>query len=77
MFSQFLKKKNSKIKEILPSWARFETHRASFSIKVSSGIVDRTKDFTLQIENIKNGLENIKRIRDWIIENQYWIYQNE
>uniref|UniRef100_UPI004048657C PD-(D/E)XK nuclease family protein n=1 Tax=Algoriphagus sp. TaxID=1872435 RepID=UPI004048657C len=66
-----------KIKEILPKWAKIENHSASFSIKVFSGSIDRTKDFNGQIENIKNGLQNIERIRDWIIENRNWIYQNE
>lgn len=58
-----------KIKEILPKWANLEKHSKSFSIRVFSGKIDRTKDFNQQIENVNKGLENLERIRNWITEN--------
>lgn len=68
-FKGFSEEIEYKIKEILPDWAKFEKHSKSFSIRVFSGRVDRTKDFNSQIENIENGLQNLERIRNWIIEN--------
>lgn len=58
-----------KIKENLPEWAKFEKHSKNFSIRVFSGKVDRMKDFNEQIDNVENGLLNLERIRNWIIEN--------
>jgi hypothetical protein len=58
-----------KIKQNLPDWATFVRHGKSFSIRIFSGIIDRTKDFNEQIENINKGLNNIERIRNWIIQN--------
>ncbi|MEH1009214.1 PD-(D/E)XK nuclease family protein [Winogradskyella sp. ECml5-4] len=59
-----------KIKEILPDWAKFEKHSKSFSIRVYSGKIDRTKDFNEQLQNVNIGLKNLERIRNWIIENK-------
>ena len=63
-----------KIKELLPEWAKFEKHNKSFSIRIFSGKIDRTKDFNEQIENVNNGLTNLERIRNWIIENKNWLH---
>lgn len=62
-----------KIKEMLPEWAKFEKHNKSFSIRVFSGKIDRTKDFNEQIENVEIGLKNLIKLRDWIIENKNWL----
>lgn len=59
-----------KIKENIPEWAKFKKHSKSFSIRVYSGKVDRTKDFNTQINNVENGLKNLERIKNWIIENE-------
>lgn len=59
-----------KLKEILPQWAKFEKHSKSFSIRVFSGKVDRTREFNDQLDNIEKGLQNLERIRNWIIENR-------
>ena len=64
-----------KIKELLPEWAKFEKHSKSFSIRVFSGRIDRTKDFNDQLENVTNGLKNLMKLRNWIIENKIWLEQ--
>ena len=60
----------SKIKTILPEWAEFEKHSKSFSIRVFSGKIDRTKDFNKQIDKVENGLKNLELIRNWILKNK-------
>jgi len=69
-FKGFPEEVEFKIKEILPDWAKFKKHSKRFSIRVFSGKVDRTIDFDGQIDNIENGLQNLERIRNWIIENK-------
>lgn len=55
-----------KIKEILPNGMLLEKHNKSFSIRIKSGKVDRTKEFDTQIETIEKGLVNLELIRNWI-----------
>lgn len=69
-FKGFSDEVEFKIKQHIPEWAKFEKHSKSFSIRVYSGKVDRTKDFNTQIDNVENGLKNLERIRIWIIENE-------
>lgn len=69
-FKNFPLEVELKVKELIPEWAKFEKHSKSFSIRVFSGKVDRTKDFNEQIALVDNGLKNIERLRDWIIENK-------
>jgi hypothetical protein len=69
-FQGFPKGCESEIAEILPDWANIQKHGKSFSIRVFSGVIDRTKDFNSQLENVENGLKNIERIRNWILENE-------
>jgi hypothetical protein len=59
-----------KIKELLPEWAKLEKHSKSFSIRVFAGKIDRTMAFNEQIDKVENGLRNLERIRNWIIENK-------
>lgn len=66
----------SKVKQLLPEWAKFERHSKNFSIRVFSGKIDRTKDFNEQIDNVKNGLNNLERIRNWIFENKNLLLQS-
>ncbi|HQM85052.1 MAG TPA: PD-(D/E)XK nuclease family protein, partial [bacterium] len=68
-FRGFPEEVEFRIREILPAWASFKRHSKSFSIRVFSGKIDRTKNFSDQIVNVENGLQNIEKIRDWIIEN--------
>lgn len=72
-FKGFSEKVGFQIKERLPEWAKFEKHGTNFSIRVFSGKIDRTKDFNTQIDNVNNGLNNIERIRNWIMENKNWL----
>lgn len=74
-FKGFPEEVETKIKEFLPEWAKFEKHSKSFSIRIFSGKIDRTKNFTEQLGNINNGLKNIERTRNWIIENKNWLQQ--
>lgn len=59
-----------KIKELLPKNLKLVNHNKSFSIRIYSGKIDRTNDFSIQIESIKKGLENLNTLRMWIIENK-------
>jgi len=74
-FKNFSEEVEFKIKKLLPGWAKFEKHNKSFSIRVFSGKIDRTKDFYEQIENVNNGLKNLERIRNWIVKNNNWLQQ--
>jgi hypothetical protein len=58
-----------KIKEILPKEMSLEKHSKSFSIRIKSGKIDRTKEFEIQVESVEKGLANLELIRDWIKEN--------
>ena len=76
-FKGFPEEIGVKLKETLPLWAKFEKHSESFSMRVFSGIIDRTKNFNEQIEAVNNGLQNIERTRNWIVENIHWLQQSE
>jgi hypothetical protein len=67
-FKGFSEEVEFKLKEILPDWAKLVKHAKSFSIRVFSGIVDRTSCFDEQLENIEVGLQNLEKIRNWLIE---------
>lgn len=69
-FKGFSDEVEFKIKQNIPEWAKFEKHNKSFSIRIFSGEIDRTQDFNKQIDKVINGLKNLERIRDWIIENK-------
>ncbi len=69
-FKGFPEEVEYKIKGLLPEWAKLEKHGKSFSIRVYSGTIDRTEEFNKQIEHVENGLRNLERIRNWIIENK-------
>ena len=68
-FKGFSEEFEFKIKQILPEWVKYEKHSKSFSIRMYSGKIDRTKQFNEQINEVENGLKNLVRIRNWIIEN--------
>ena len=75
-FRGFPEEVEFKIKEQIPQWAKFEKHSKSFSIRVFSGKIDRTKEFDIQVDNVENGLKNLERIRNWIIENKNLLQHN-
>lgn len=62
----------SRIRNLLPEWAILKEHEKSFSIRVFSGKINRTKDFDSQIDAVDNGLHNLEKIRNWIIENKVY-----
>lgn len=68
-FKGFPEKNELKIKELVPEWAKFVKHGKSFSIRIFSGKIDRTKAFNEQMDEVNNGLKNLARIRNWIVEN--------
>jgi hypothetical protein len=63
-----------KLNKIVPEFAKLIYHKKSFSIRVFSGKVDRTKDFETQIENINSGLSNLHFIRNLLIENKSYLF---
>lgn len=56
------------VKQNLPKNAKLQKHSKSFSIRIYSGVIDRTKDFESQKDAVKKGLDNILFMRDWILE---------
>jgi hypothetical protein len=72
-FKGFSEEIELRIKENLPEWARFEKHGRSFSIRVFSGKIDRNKSFADQVELVERGLQNLTKMRNWIIENKNWL----
>lgn len=69
-FMGFPEEVELKIKEILPDWATLEKHSKSFSIRVFSGVIDRTRDFEEALSHIETAFQNLERIRDWLIEHK-------
>ena len=59
-----------KFKENLPDGAELVKHGKSFSLRIFSGKIDRTKEFDGQIETVEIGLKNLEKLRDWIIEKE-------
>ena len=57
-----------KIKENLPNDFKFIKHNKSFSVRISSQKIDRTKDFNEQIKEVEIGMKNLEKLRDWIKE---------
>jgi hypothetical protein len=57
-----------KIKENLPDDIEFVKHSKSFSLRIFSGKIDRTADFENQLQKIENGLQNIEKLRNWLIK---------
>jgi hypothetical protein len=53
-------------KRLHPDW-KIVKHNKSFSVRVFSGKIDRTKDFDSQVDFVENGLINLEKLRDWIL----------
>lgn len=43
-------------------------HRSSFSIRIQSPQIDKLKNFDNQKQKIEKGLNNLKKIKDWLLE---------
>jgi hypothetical protein len=72
-FRGFSEKIEFKIREILPENTTLIKHSKSFSLRIFSGKIDRTREFDTQIIEVENGLNNIELIRNWLFENKnYW-----
>jgi len=67
-FKGFDQSMRSILQEILLPDSIIVNHAKSFSVRIFSGKVDRTKEFNSQIENIDKGLKNLVRLRDWLIK---------
>lgn len=74
-FKDFSEDIEFKLKDRLPDWAIFKKHGKSFSLRIFTGTVNRTEDFSKQIEPINNGLKNIEKLRNWIKANRGWIFE--
>lgn len=48
----------------------FIKHGKSFSIRIFSGKIDRTKDFKEQVNLVEIGLQNLEKLRFWWSDNQ-------
>lgn len=58
-----------RLTEILPEHISIKDHKKSFSLQISSNVIDRTGLFEEQIEDVRNGLDNLFILRDWLINN--------
>jgi len=75
-FKNFPIETEIKIKELLPTDSKFIKHSKSFSIRYFSGKCDRSKDFESQKSTANKGLENMEKLRKWLIENKNnWLQQ--
>ena len=52
----------------IPKWAKYVEHSKTFSIRKPSKKIDRTLPFKGQIDEVRNGLNDLKQLRDWIIK---------
>jgi len=69
-FCHFSKEVEYRLKEILPKSYIFIKHKSGrFSIRQKTDLIDRTMKFEIQKEKVKKGLEKMKEVRDWIIQN--------
>lgn len=67
-FRRFSDEFEYKVKKQLLEGAQIEKHKKSFSVRIFSGVVDRTKEFITQTESVEVGLQNIERLRNWLID---------
>lgn len=72
-FKGFSLESELKIKENTPDFAMFIKHGKSFSIRIFSGKIDRTKDFKEQVNLVEIGLQNLEKLRFWWSDNQKMI----
>lgn len=72
-FSGFSTAVAQKLQTTLPAWAQFVQHGKSFSLRISGPEIARSQDLANQIESVKQGLENIMKLRDWLLENRSYI----
>ena len=69
-FKNFSTETEYKIRELLPENSELIKHSKSFSVRIFSGKIDRTKNFDNQKEIVNKGLENLEKLRLWLTENK-------
>jgi len=69
-FKNFSDETEFKIRAMLPEKYELVKHSKSFSIRIFSEKIDRTKDFNAQKELVNRGLENLEELRFWLSENK-------
>ncbi len=69
-FKKYPTETEYKIRDLLPDKYELVKHSKSFSIRIFSGKIDRTKDFDIQNSVINKGLENLEEIRLWLNKNK-------
>lgn len=57
--------------EVVPKHISIKDHKKSFSLRISSNRIDRTTSFEDQVEAIREGLDNLNILRDWLIHNSF------
>tara|TARA_R110001592_G_scaffold363293_2_gene683368 strand:+ start:1185 stop:2120 length:936 start_codon:yes stop_codon:yes gene_type:complete len=72
-FSGFSAYVAQKLQSTLPEWAQFVQHGKSFSLRINGPKINRSLDFASQIESVKQGLGDIMKLRDWLLENRNYI----
>ena len=75
-FKNFPSETEYKIREILPENYELIKHSKSFSIRIFSGKINRTKEFSDQMQLVEKGLDNLERLRLWLNKNkENWLQQ--
>ena len=57
------------VQELVPARAKFVKHNKRFSVRLSTDKVDRTKEFSTQLEGVRQGLKKVKTLQQWILNN--------
>lgn len=73
-FRNFPDKTRDTLEEHLPPEATLVYHNRSFSVRIFSGKIDRTADFLSQLETVDQGLRNLSRLQEWIMDKKSLIY---
>jgi hypothetical protein len=69
-FKNFSTETEYKIREMISNKYELINHNKSFSIRIFSGKIDRTKDFFTQKEIVNKGLQNLEDLRLMLIKNK-------
>lgn len=58
-----------KLNSEVPEWIKIIKHKKSVSFRVKCYELNRTKSFNLQMKNVKNGFEELKKLESWLFKN--------
>ena len=70
LFKSFSDEEKFEIKKHTPPFARFVEFSKNFAYRMNSPKIDRTDLFDKQFEEVKTGLMNLEKLRDWIVERE-------